>query len=866
MRGSRPRSDQRRNGIPKLTQKSFIRFLIPPPSIPPEEILAKERGKKGAPTDSKRDARSDASGGADGDTTIQDEIGNWETAFGEVAAQVSTAKAMLDADDVKGIIEEVLRAVDLYSGLKRQVSKDYNGQNVTNAWIKIYEIVSQMGLLIPSCDGTVRAFFNAELPGAFTVAVNHYVRTNCPSADYEWVASSFYPRVGVGSDPHNATILGDTYGLFECNRDRWIMDAPAESILASDSARSSATNNGDVTDVANVVDLVQRERKKFETGATLYTSDAGIDVSSDYARQEELTSLINFGQIVLGMLALDPGGDMVTKQYTFCQPFSATLLAIVAGFFKELYITKPVTSRPANSEVYVVGKGFLGMSPKAAQMLLAKIKYCKSHDVLPTSLGPLSRAPELAGSLEALLRAARQIHMRQQVEFLKEAVAFARKYKSDIGMLRRGLARLAIERQGAWLSDNSPFSAIKSSDHLRTRPCGRDASGGGKSAARESKRVRESQRMDDMKAPIVPKAKPCPTDFWIDPQYTDDEKAVIRKIVSESDPKPPLWYDPDSSVSPVKYRSDKGRIFRPSLHAGQRKLFIGELEYLAQTLTAWDQEAIVVYAGAAPGIHIPFLSRLFPNVTFHLYDPAKFGIKSSDRIRLYQEFFTDDTAKQWSGKCSMFISDIRLDPSDRKSIWSAEFEAQVGEDMKAQARWVEIIRPEINSMLKFRPPYGRGKFDYLEGKVMLQAWAPRTSTESRLIVPTGAADKSFAVRSYDHGDYEDFMYYLNSFLREWVFYPHSVSAAGLDHCYDCAHEIGAWRGYFSLKTGASFATSASFAKQIGAAIDDLTAHTPKPLIVEGNAHGRMPDIPMCLKRRQLYSQYRFTRDAGDDDE
>src|SRR5947209_17256698 len=52
------------------------------------------------------------------------------------------------------------------------------------------------------------------------------------------------------------------------------------------------------------------------------------------------------------------------------RPFTAGLLAIVSTLFGEVYVTKPATSRPANSEVYVVGRGFKGAGPAVRAALL----------------------------------------------------------------------------------------------------------------------------------------------------------------------------------------------------------------------------------------------------------------------------------------------------------------------------------------------------------------------------------------------------------------------------------------------------------------------------------------------------------------
>jgi hypothetical protein len=69
---------------------------------------------------------------------------------------------------------------------------------------------------------------------------------------------------------------------------------------------------------------------------------------------------------------------------------------------------------------------------------------------------------------------------------------------------------------------------------------------------------------------------------------------------------------------------------------------------------------IVVYAGAAPGNHIPILSDLFPEIEFHLYDPAPFKINPSNKIKIYNQYFLDKDALDWKNKDNVyFISDIR---------------------------------------------------------------------------------------------------------------------------------------------------------------------------------------------------------------
>lgn len=57
---------------------------------------------------------------------------------------------------------------------------------------------------------------------------------------------------------------------------------------------------------------------------------------------------------------------------------------------------------------------------------------------------------------------------------------------------------------------------------------------------------------------------------------------------------------------------------------------------------------------------------LFKNITFDLYDPAKFAIKPNERCTINRGLFTDEIAKTFKGKNILFCSDIRSNPDAAK--------------------------------------------------------------------------------------------------------------------------------------------------------------------------------------------------------
>jgi hypothetical protein len=430
--------------IPKLTQNAFLKFRLPPIRVAAAELLPPEL-QPAKPA---------------------------EDAFTEIGLAVTRAKSAMD-EIPESEFELFTRALDMYFGLKHAMRTRYGMAQATNASLKMYEILTQMGLLAGSAGAAPRAriFCNAELPGAFLIAINHYVRTLCPMMNFSWLASSYYPPAAAESG--DTTILGDRYGLYGENRGRWLMGPRPNGLPAG-----SPDVSGDLQDASVVTALADAVHEQFSTpgemsGATLYTSDAGIDVSADYNHQEENAALLNFGQVLCGLLSLAPGGNLVTKQYTFVTPFSRSLIALVAALFDEAYVTKPVTSRPANSEVYLVGKGFRGVDRALLDALLARLAaYSDSAPGAPGHLSPCAMTPLISPDVyaavdEALARAASQIHGRQQVAFLNEAAKLYSRFKGRARELGKVFSEVSEQLQETWLSVN-PVRRLPTYQQLRT--------------------------------------------------------------------------------------------------------------------------------------------------------------------------------------------------------------------------------------------------------------------------------------------------------------------------------------------------------------------------------------------------------------
>lgn len=248
-----------------------------------------------------------------------------------------------------------------------------------------------------------------------------------------------------------------------------------------------------------------------------------------------------------------------------------------------------------------------------------------------------------------------------------------------------------------------------------------------------------------------------------------------------------------------KQKYEKSNRLTSNVHNGQQKLLISELEFFTKH-TSPNKQYVVIYAGAAPGVHINTLQKLFPNIIFDLWDPSKFYAKLNKKIIVQNAFFTDKVAnslaQKYKGKKILFVSDIRRSTKDE----------DIAEDMRNQEKWVETIRPKA-ALLKFRLPWDDGKTNYLKGKLILQSWAPLDSSETRLEVIQ--KNNVYKRKTYLHRDYEERMAYFNRVIKNSLFTtPFSKEELGFnydilkptktkfqknipmyDHCYDCVSEV-----------------------------------------------------------------------------
>lgn len=90
----------------------------------------------------------------------------------------------------------------------------------------------------------------------------------------------------------------------------------------------------------------------------LVTADGGFDFSRDFNSQEKSFSLLLLCEVYTCLRIQAEGGVFVVKLFDLFNDDTIQIIALLRMFYEELIIHKPKTSRPANSEKYLICKNF----------------------------------------------------------------------------------------------------------------------------------------------------------------------------------------------------------------------------------------------------------------------------------------------------------------------------------------------------------------------------------------------------------------------------------------------------------------------------------------------------------------------------
>jgi 23S rRNA U2552 (ribose-2'-O)-methylase RlmE/FtsJ len=206
---------------------------------------------------------------------------------------------------------------------------------ISRAFYKMVDIYNEFGLR-EKLPERIASLNLAEGPGGFIQALT-WLRKN--DADT-------YVGMSLRADPEDAARRVGPSG--------WFVGSDFLEKNPNVSVDYGATGTGDLTDIRNLSHVMER----YGNSMDVVTGDGGFDFSDDYDSQESNMFRLLLSQVLFALSAQKQGGVFALKAFDMFQYYTVEIIYLLTMFYEKVHICKPLTSRVANSEKYVVCEGF----------------------------------------------------------------------------------------------------------------------------------------------------------------------------------------------------------------------------------------------------------------------------------------------------------------------------------------------------------------------------------------------------------------------------------------------------------------------------------------------------------------------------
>ena len=236
---------------------------------------------------------------------------------------------------------------------KNIIPKNDNVNILSRAFLKLWEIIVLFDL-IPEKENFVSSHL-AEGPGSFIQATILFRDLQENLKKIKSSKNDKYYAISLHSDNKHLLIEKEFINYYGKEKPKRLHIF--ETVSKEEVKRGGGNlSNGDLTQLRTInmfAGGVATDTKGFSEDSDLVTADGGFQWEKENLQEQEAYKLI-FSQIVTALKLNKKGGNFVLKIFDTYTTVTLKYLELLKSLYKEVYITKPFTSRISNSEKYVV--------------------------------------------------------------------------------------------------------------------------------------------------------------------------------------------------------------------------------------------------------------------------------------------------------------------------------------------------------------------------------------------------------------------------------------------------------------------------------------------------------------------------------
>mgnify|MGYP000252750187 CR=1 FL=1 len=351
------------------------------------------------------------------------------------------------ANKINKLKEQINRVDDLWDYTKK----------MTNPYEYIHTIIPNTNISIAKYKPLSRAYFKMiEIIDVFNLTWDHPIRSfHLAEGPGGFIEALFRRRRN-----HQDKYVGMTLVTSKHHTPGW---RKAKRFLSKWKERIRIEPGYDKTGNLFVYDNYTHLKDSNKNTYDLVTGDGGFDFSICYNMQECLSSRLVFAQIVYALMLLNDNGVFVLKLFDCYTRATLDMIWILCSVFNEVQIIKPYTSRYANSERYIVCKGY---RYTAGQRLLPKLEFILEKLETPPPGMNIERLLSIELPLQFMneMNEINSIFAQQQTEMIQTTLSIIDMNEKDRNERLRTMQYNNIQKCIRWCKNhNEHFTKLNTS-------------------------------------------------------------------------------------------------------------------------------------------------------------------------------------------------------------------------------------------------------------------------------------------------------------------------------------------------------------------------------------------------------------------
>tara|TARA_B100000963_G_scaffold361442_1_gene396891 strand:+ start:993 stop:2213 length:1221 start_codon:yes stop_codon:yes gene_type:complete len=202
---------------------------------------------------------------------------------------------------------------------------------ISRAFFKLYEIIHNNKLIERKGIDPIKTFHLAEGPGGFIECVAYFRKNQ---------EDKYYGITLIDKRDKNIPSWDKCSKVMKKYKNIQILTGPSK--------------DGDLYNIDNLRYIYNNFRNSID----FITGDGGVDYSEDFNNQEQLTINLISSQVIYAIIMQKLKGNFILKIFDCFHENTINIIYLLGIFYEKVSISKPDTSRSANSEKYIICKNF----------------------------------------------------------------------------------------------------------------------------------------------------------------------------------------------------------------------------------------------------------------------------------------------------------------------------------------------------------------------------------------------------------------------------------------------------------------------------------------------------------------------------